>query len=146
MPVLHTNLLKMSLLLGLFVFNHACFSANSTKNTWVILWYSLRNTLSFQYLPLFYTYCSNTQLKNAYTPLRCLKLYPIQQNFSKSTLQNQLYSKKHLKNTRKVFKSNLYILKSNQKRSKALRKYSIRRLFSMFQGLFIPFFHLNPTL
>ena len=58
------------------------------------------------------------------------------QKLVKYILQNRVYSQKHSTYTSKVFKSTLYILKSTQKQSEILCKYSSYLLFPMYIKLF----------
>ena len=51
-------------------------------------------------------------------------------------LQNQVYSHMHLTYISKVLKSTLYIQECSQKHLKALKKYSLYLLFSMYIKLF----------
>jgi hypothetical protein len=64
---------------------------------------------------------------------------------AKYTLQNRHYSKKHSTYTLEALKSTLYIQKSTQKHSEALKKYYLHLLFSKFSRLFNAVLHTPNT-
>jgi hypothetical protein len=57
-------------------------------------------------------------------------------------LQNRTYSQKLSIFTHEMLKSSFNIQKSHQKHLKALKKYSLHLLFSMFTGLFCAFYNI----
>lgn len=153
MPDIYSNLLKMSLLSGLFVFIAVCgftiycvILSFILCNTLVIWWYSHRNTYFFQKQSLF----SSKHLESTYKIPNALaswqQFFGSLTNHIKSPLHFSQYSKKRLKYSLKVLKSSLYKLQSIQKTSKAVDLNYTRLLYSIFQVRSRSFFNPNPTL
>jgi hypothetical protein len=115
-------------------------------NSWVTYPYSLGNTIFFQKRSFFSHSCQKTGIKIIHTTESRLQFYRELQKHLKSTLQNRQYSKKHLIYVLKELKSSLYNLKRNRKPLKALEKYPVNLLFSIFLVCYCLFFNPNLTL
>ncbi len=153
MPNIYSNLLKMSLLSGLFVFIAVCgFTIYCVIlcfilcNTLVIWWYSHSITYFFQKQSLFSSKYLKSTYKTPNTSASCQQFFGSSIIHIKSPLYFPEHSKKRLKYCLKVLKNSLYKLKSIQKTSKAVEIYSTRLLFSIFQVRYGSFFNPNPTL
>ena len=153
MPNILFNLLKMSLLSGLFVyialggFNICCLFLRFTPcNTHVLSWYSLCNTIFFKKQSVFLPKCRKNSIELIHISKSGLKIFCEIKKHLKSTLQKIQYSKKQLKYTLKVFKSSIENLKSSRKTSKALIKYYSMLHFPIFRVRYCSFSNLNPTL
>jgi biopolymer transport protein ExbB/TolQ len=138
---------------GLFVFiAFLCFTIYYLilcfvlHNSLIIYWYSLGKTNFFQKRSFFSPNYHKSSLKIPYLKGSCLQFHEETQKHLKSFLQNRRFSKKHLRYILKAFKSWLNKLKSSQKQTKALKIYSTRLLYSIFQEPCRPFFNLHPRL
>ncbi len=143
----------MSLLSGLFVFiafcgfTFYCFILCFVLcNTLVLWWYSHSITYFFQKQSFFLSKNLKTAFKKSHTSACWQQFFRSLLNHIKSPLYFSQHSKKPLKYCLKVLKSSLYKLESSQKPSKAVKIYSARLLFSIFQLRYRSFFNPNPTL
>lgn len=150
MPRFHFRLLKTSLLLGLFVFiDLSCFTFYCfilcfiLCNTWVLYWYAIGNTTIHQK-------CIDFWLNFIKATPKAIHIYMCWEQFlyfcSKRSLQKTDYSAKQSEHGLKVRSGYLNIQKSLKKQSQALKIYSTRPLFPIFQVRYCSFFNLNPAL
>lgn len=153
MPNILSNLLKMSLLSGLFVFIVLCgfticclFLCFSLRSTQVLSWYSLGNTIFFKKQSVFLPKCRKNSIELIHIAKSGLEIYAEIKKHLKSSLQKLQYSKKQLRYTLKVLKSSLDNLKNSRKHLKALVKYYSRLHFPIFRVRYCSFSNLNPTL
>ena len=153
MPNILYNLLKMSLLSGLFVFIALCgfnicclFLCFILRNTQVISWYSRQNTNFLQKQSIFLPKSRKNGIELIHISKSGLKIFCEIKKYLKSSLQKIHYSKKLSRYTLKVLKSSLNKLKSSRKHSKALVKYYTRLRFPIFRVRYCSFSNLNPTL
>lgn len=149
MPKILYNPLKISLLLGLFVFialsffTFCCFILCFVLcNNQVRWWYSESITHFFQKKSIFSSKYSKSAIKVTHTSVSWLQLFTSLTNHLKSPLHFHQHSKKHFK----VLKSSLYKLKSVQKPSNAVEIYSTSILFSILKLRYCSFFNSNPIL
>ncbi len=143
MPIIHYSSVKICRLSRLFTSIYSVlYNRFTTHIIWILSWYSHLNTIFSLKQLMFYYKSTQNGSKIYFIGYCCLQLLDFAQNHPKHTLQNQQYSKKHLKYTLKAFKSSLIIQKSTQKRSKAFKKYSTSPLFSIIPMLFTAFFNV----
>ncbi len=150
MPKILFNLLKTSLIQGLFVFIDTSyfticylFLCFNLRNTRITSQYSLGITYFFQKEAIFYCIIIYGESNNL-----CVSLFRRQfwLKYLKCTLQKPHYSKKQSEHYLKVLSSTLDIKKSFKIQSEALKIYSTRLLQSMFTGLFSIIFNQISTL
>ena len=153
MPNAFVKLFKLSLLSGLFVFiDLSCFNrcfyllCFTARNIELMFQHGLNKSCYLEKSPHFLCYLRNTASKLNLFAIRWTKtLHPYQKPL-KYTLQKIQLLKKLLNYCLKVLKSNLNNQKSYQKQSKAIKIYSTRLLFQLFQVGNLIVFHLNPML
>lgn len=153
MPNILSNLLKMSLISGLFVFIAFCgfticclFLCFALRSIQVLSRYSLGNTNFLRKKSIFLPKCRKESIELIHIAKSGLEIFCEIKKHQKSTLQKIQYSKKLLKYTLKVLKRGLDNLKSCRKLSKVLIKYSLRQYFPIFLVRYRSFSNLIPTL
>ncbi len=153
MPKASCRLLKMSLLLGLFVFIVHCgftfyylILRFSHDNSHVISWYEIGTSKALQILIIKHSILINAATKVEHIASCWIYFFKFRIKHSKYDLQFFSFLTKQSQQYLKVRSYYLNILKSLQKQSQALKIYTTRLLVSIFHLPFGVLININPAI